>query len=103
MNPKQKSNQLFKKIEAGAVLLKASSSVPDSSIRYFTGLQQGFLSSNILLLKPGKRPLLLKSLLEPKISIPGLRILNINRQKQLKSILRKELKGVKTLAINKPL
>jgi len=102
MSVAEKNKRLFSNSNFDAVLLKTSERIPDSSVRYFTGLQLHFLSSNILILKPGKMPLLLKSVLEPKIFIPGLRVKRIDKRKQFKQVLRKELKGVKKLGINKP-
>jgi len=103
MNIAQKNKALFGKVNADAVILKTNSFMVDSNVRYFAGLQQHFLSSNLMILKPGKSPLLLKSLLEPKIKVKGLRTQNINRRTQLKGVLKKELKGTKTIALNKPL
>ncbi len=103
MSLARKRKQLFKELDADAVLLKTSSSVPDSNVRYFTGLQKHFLSSNVLILKPDEKPLLLKSLLEPKLRIAGLRTTNIDRRTQFKKVIKKELKGIKKLGLNKPL
>lgn len=103
MSIAEKNRALFNNLDAGAVLLRSSDSMPDSSLRYFTGLGRHFLSSNALILKPAKKPLLLKSVLEPKVSVSGLRALNIDRRKQFRKIVKSELKGVKKLGLNKPL
>lgn len=97
----EKSKRLFQELNAEAVLLKTSDRMPDSNVRYFTGLQKHFLSSNVLILKPGQRPLLLKSVLEPKISVKGLHVKRIDKGKQFKTVAKKELSGVKRLGINR--
>ncbi len=103
MTVSEKRKRLFQELNADAVLLKTSDRMPDSAVRYFTGLQKHFLSSNVLVLKPGKRPLLLKSVLEPKISVNGLQVKRIDKGKQFKTVVKKELRGVKRLGINRPL
>ncbi len=100
---KSKTKRLFHQLDADAVVLKTSERMPDSNVRYFTGLGQHFLASNVLILKPKEKPLLLKSVLEPKISIPGLRVKRIDRKKQFKQVMKEEMKGVRKVGINRPL
>jgi len=99
---KQKTRALFKDLNADAVLLRTNDAFPDSSLSYFTGLPKPFLSGNILILRPGKTPVLLKSILEPKISVPGLSVKRIDRKKQLAQTLKTALKGTRRLAVNRP-
>jgi len=102
MDIAKKSRQLFQTINADAVLLRTSESLPDSSVSYFTGIGKPFLEGNLLLMKRDHAPLLIKSVLEPDFSAKGLRTKRINKKKQLKSLIKKEFKGVKALGINKP-
>lgn len=103
MNIAKRNKMLFENADVDAILLNTSSSMPDSNLRYFTCLGQHFLSSNVLILKPGRKPLLLKSLLEPKVYVPGLRSLNIDRKSKFEKVLKEQLKHVKTIGLNKPL
>ena len=88
---------------ADAALFKTSEILQDSTVSYFSGLPKQFLANNLLILKPNQKPLLIKSLLEPKILVSGVLVKNIDKKKQLEDILKKELKGVKKIALNKPL
>ncbi len=104
MNPlSEKNKTLFSNIEVDAVFLRTREDLPDSNVSYFTGLTKQFLSNHALILKPKAKPLLLKSILEPAVKIPALRVKRIDRRKQFKTVLKKELKGVKKIGINKPL
>ena len=99
----KRSKQLFQGIAADAVLLKTNECFPDSSISYFTGLQKPFLSSHLLVLRKGRQPLLLKSVLEPKIAVPGLNVKRIDRRKQFADALKLAVRGAKAIGLNKPL
>jgi len=104
MNAISKRNkQLFSQSDANAVLLRTSEEMPDANVSYFTGLNKLFLSKHALILKDSKQPLLLKSVLEPKVSVKGLRVKRINRRKEFKASLKHELKGARKVGINKPL
>ncbi len=104
MNPIGKRNkQLFETADVNAVLLRTSEGLPDANVSYFTSLNKLFLSNHVLALKPSSQPLLLKSVLEPKIQVRGVRVKRINRRKEFKSSLKHELNGVKKLGINRPL
>ncbi len=100
---KERSKRLFQKAKVDAVALKTNDLFPDSSVSYFSGIPKHFLGGNLLLMRPGRMPLLLKSVLEPKVSQKGLRVKRIDKKKQLASVLKKELKGVKKVGVNKPL
>ncbi len=99
----KRRKKFFEMTGASAALFKTSDSLQDSTVSYFSGLPKQFLANNLLVIKPTGKPLLIKSLLEPKISVPGVTVKNINKRKQLEGILKKELKGVKKIALNKPL
>jgi Xaa-Pro aminopeptidase len=104
MNPVANRNkQLFETANVNAVLLRTSEELPDANVSYFTGLNKLLLAKHALVLKPSAQPLLLKSILEPKISVKGVRIKGINRRKEFKSSLKHELKGARRIGINKPL
>jgi len=98
----KRNKALFKNLNAGAVLLRTNGHIPDLSVSYFTSLPKHFLSGNLLILKPKQRPLLIKSILEPRVSVPGLRVVRIDKKNQLEKTLRHELKGIKTVGVNKP-
>lgn len=101
--PAQKIKALFKNISADAVLLRTNDRLHDPSVSYYTGLGEDFLSGNILLLKKGERPLLFKSVLEPKVSVPGLKVKRIDKKKDFEKEMKQALKATKVLGINKPL
>jgi len=103
MSIARKNKALFEKVKAGAVLLKTNDRMPDSTLRYFSGLEKHFLSSNLLILKPGQNPLLIESVLEPPAKVKGLKAKKIEDKKQLKKIIKTELKGVKKIGLNKPM
>jgi len=98
----KRSRTLFDSLDVSAVVLRTSDSFSDSSLSYFTGLPKRFLSGNVLILKREKKPLLLKSVLEPNISVPGATVKRVDRKRQFEAILRRELKGVKKVGINRP-
>ncbi len=99
----KRKKKFFEMTGASAALFKTSDFLQDSTVSYFSGLPKQFLANDLLVIKPTGKPLLIKSLLEPKISVPGVAVKNINKKKQLEEILKKELKGVKKIALNKPL
>ena len=104
MNALRKRNEdLFKGIQADAIILKTSDRFQDPSVSYYTGLGKDFLSGNMLLLKRGEKPTLFKSLLEPKITVPGIRVKRVDRKRFLEAEIKKSLKGVKSVGVNRPL
>jgi len=98
----ERSRALFDSVDANALVFRTSDSFPDSSVSYFTGIPKRFLSGNVLILKRGQKPVLLKSVLEPKISVLGTTVKRIDRKAQFEAVLKKELKGIRTVGINRP-
>lgn len=99
----RRKNAFLRQAGVSAVLLKTSERLPDSNVSYFTGLNRQFLSGHALVLRASGQPLLLKSILEPKAKVAGVRIRRIDKRKQFESVLREELKGIRKLGINRPL
>ena len=92
----------FDNVDAGAAVFRTSDFLQDSAVSYFSGIPRQFLGNNLLVMKRDATPLLLKSLLEPRLSSKEVRIKNIDRRKQLEAIVKAELRGVKTIAVNRP-
>jgi len=92
----------FGNVDAGAAVFRTSDFLQDSAVSYFSGIPRQFLGNNMLVMKRDAAPLLLKSLLEPRLSSKEVRIKNIDRRKQLEALVKAELRGVKTIAVNRP-
>ncbi len=97
---RKKIKQLFDKAKVDAIILRTFPGNPEPAFFYFSRLPFGFLTNNILLLNPDRKPLLLRSVLDPEVKSKKLRARTVRRREQMKSLLRKELKG-KRIGINK--
>ncbi len=95
----KKTKQLFKDTKVDAVVLRTSPACFDPCFFYFSGIQPGVLDNNALLLSPRKKPLLLRTVLDPEINAKGLRVKTVKKRKQMEAILNKELSG-KRIGIN---
>jgi Xaa-Pro aminopeptidase len=98
----RRKKDFFKSTGSDAAIFKTSDLLRDSTVSYFSGIPGQFLGNNLLVMTPDSRPLLLKSLLEPRLSSKEVRIKNIDRRKQLEGIVRGELRGARAIAINRP-
>jgi Xaa-Pro aminopeptidase len=95
----KKAKQILKDANVDAVILKTSPSCVDPGFFYFSGILPGVLNNNAILLSARKKPLLLRTVLDTKINVEGLRIKTVKRRKQVEETLNKELSG-KRIGIN---
>ncbi len=82
-----------------AVLLRTFPYDYDPAFFYFTQLPVHFLSNNFLFLSPGKKPLLVRTVLDPEVKSKLLRVKTVKRRKQMISMLKRELHG-KRIGLN---
>jgi Xaa-Pro aminopeptidase len=95
----KKAKQIFKDTNVDAIILRTSPACVDPNFFYFSGVLPGVLNNNAILLSPRKKPLLLRTVLDPEINVSGLRIKTVKRRKQVEATLNKELSG-KRIGIN---
>ncbi|MBN1940999.1 MAG: aminopeptidase P family N-terminal domain-containing protein, partial [Candidatus Diapherotrites archaeon] len=96
---KQKISELFDSTKADAVLLRNSSSAWEQNFYYYSKLPFGFYSSSFLILKKGKKPVLLTTKLEGGKAL-GTVVKKLDSKKQFEKTLQKELKGIKKIGLN---
>ncbi|MAG21694.1 MAG: hypothetical protein CL943_00110 [Candidatus Diapherotrites archaeon] len=97
---RERIKELFGKTKVDAIALRTFPNNPDASFPYFSGLPSGFLTNNFLLLGKKKKPLVVRTVLDPEVKGKKLRIKTVKKRKEMESLLKKELKG-KKIGVNK--
>lgn len=97
----QKINELFRETKIDSILIRNFSSSPDPNFFYFTQLYGGNYSINSLILRKGKKPLLLSNKMEfdsiPESSLYSKKA--FEKEKEMLQLLKQNLKG-KRIGIN---
>lgn len=95
-----KINELFKRTKCNTIFIAKNSQ--DTAFSYFTELPLQWFEGASLILKKGKKPLIVCSSLEYKwiAGKKGFRIAAIKKKEEFKKLLKKELSG-KKIGINK--
>src|SRR3989338_3421869 len=96
---KEKILEFFENTDAEAVLLRNSDSAPDANFYYYSGLESGHYYGSSLILKKGKKPLLLTNALY-STNVKDMRAKKVSSEKNLKKILQKEFAGIKKIGLN---
>ena len=82
---------LFESTGADAIILQTMPNAFDPSFFYFSQIRPGVLDNNLLILSPKKKPLLVRSVIDPEIKNSNLRVRTVKRRKQMDWLLSKEL------------
>ena len=91
----KKIKQLFELAKVDGILLRTLPQDFDAGFFYFTKLPVGFLSNNFLFLSKTKKPLLVRTVLDPEVKSRILRVKSVKKRDEMKSLLKRELKGEK--------
>ena len=82
---------LFESTGADAIILRTMPDAFDPSFFYFSQIRPGVLDNNLLILSPKKKPILVRSVIDPEIKNSNLRVCTVKRRKQMELLLSKEL------------
>ena len=97
MNAKLKA--LFAVAAVDSIVLRTYPNNVDPAFFYSSGIPVGQLDNNLLILSAGRKPLLVRSVIDAEINNRGIRIKTVKRRKQMETILRSELRG-KRVGVN---
>ncbi len=96
---KQKIKQLFSETGVDKILLRTFPSGFEPSLFYFSGIAPGKIDNNVLFLAPKRKPLLVRTVLDPEIKRKNIRIKTVKKRREMEAILNRELDG-KRIGIN---
>ncbi|MCX6799159.1 MAG: Xaa-Pro peptidase family protein [Candidatus Diapherotrites archaeon] len=93
----QKTRELFEKTRVKTILLRNSYSEADPNFTFFSGLPAGIALGGMLLLRKGKKPLLLATRLDEIRALrgKGMAVRVLESRAMFKKVMRSELKGKK--------
>jgi len=97
---KAKINELFDRTGVDAIILRTFPENPEPAFYYFSGIPFGAFENNLLLLRRNKKPLLVRSVLDPEVTSAGLHVRTVKKRQHVEKLLGNELAG-KKIGLNK--